>query len=201
MQTLVMQIRALSPAESLAVVLAIAYLLLVIRQNIWCWVCAGLSSTIYVWLLADAKLYMQSILYAFYVAMAVYGWISWRGGAEGDAELPIRVWPFKTHLFASAVMLVFATATGWWLSSYTQAAYPYVDSMTAYAAIWATYLVARKIFENWWYWLIIDIVSIGIFWSRGLELTAALFVLYVILIPVGMLQWWKTYRAQSEHGS
>lgn len=191
------EIRAQSPAESLAVILAMAYLLLVIRQNIWCWVCAGISSSIYVWLFVVANLYMESMLYAFYVGMALYGWFTWRAGELDGEHLPIRVWPVRTHVVAGIIIFMLAAAIGWCLSRYTQAAFPYIDSMTTFAAIWATYLVARKVFENWWYWLLIDLVSIAIYWSRGLELTAVLFVLYVLLIPVGMLQWRKAYRAQA----
>ena len=143
---------------------------------------------------------MESLLYAFYVGMAVYGWITWKRGEQDDTQLPISVWPLKTHLVAAIVVLLLATATGWYLSNFTEAAYPYVDSMTTYAAIWATFLVARKVLENWWYWLLIDVVSIAIYWARGLELTALLFVAYVILIPIGLLQWLKTYRLQTAEG-
>ena len=191
------QLQVLSPAETLAVILAIAYLLLVIRQNIWCWICAGISSAIYVWLFIEARLYMESVLYAFYVGMAVYGWIIWNGSGKDDAELPVRVWPLKLHVVAMLTIVALASATGWYFSNFTNAAYPYVDSMTTFAAIWTTFLVARKVLENWWYWLLIDVVSVAIYWSRGLELTALLFVLYVILIPVGLLQWRKAYRSQA----
>ena len=188
----------LSPAETLAVVLSIAYLLLVIRQNIWCWLCAGISSAIYVWLFIGARLYMESLLYAFYVGMAVYGWMIWK--RSDDDELSISVWSLNTHAVALLVILAFAMVTGWYLSNFTDAAFPYIDSLTTFAAIWATFLVARKVLENWWYWLVIDLVSIAIYWARGLELTSVLFIVYVILIPFGMLQWRKSYRLQSLQG-
>ena len=139
---------------------------------------------------------MESLLYAFYVGMAAYGWMIWSRGKKDD-EFPVVVWSLHTHVVAMLVISLLATATGWYLSNFTQAAYPFIDSFTTFAAIWATFLVARKVLENWWYWLLIDLVSIAIYWSRGLELTAALFVVYVILIPVGLLQWRKTYRLQS----
>ncbi len=198
LQTLVSQLQLLSPAESVAVVLAVAYLLLVIRQNIWCWLCAGLSSAIYIWLFVVAKLYMESLLYAFYVGMAIYGWIIWR--RSNDDQLTISIWSLNTHAVALLVISALATASGWYLENFTEAAYPYIDSLTTFAAIWATFLVARKVLENWWYWLVIDLVSIGIYWTRGLELTAVLFVFYVILIPIGMRQWRKAYRLQAVHG-
>ena len=183
--------------ELLAVILAIAYLLLVIRQNIWCWICAGISSAIYVWLFIGARLYMESFLYGFYVAMAVYGWVTWQRGGSDEADLPVRMWPLRIHAAAVAAIMVLAVTSGSLLETYTDAAYPYIDSLTTFAAIWATFLVARKVFENWWYWLLIDAVSIFIYWTRELELTALLFVIYVLLIPIGMTQWLRSYRAQS----
>lgn len=186
-----------SPAETVAVVLAIAYLILVIRQNIWCWICAGFSSAIYVWLFIEARLYMESLLYAFYVGMAVYGWVTWNRGGDDNVKLLIDVWPRKTHAVAVTVIIACASVSGWYFSNYTDAAYPYVDAMTTFAAIWATFLVARKVLENWWYWLVIDVASVAIYWTRDLQLTAILFVVYVALIPIGLLQWRKTYRSQA----
>ena len=190
---LLQQARAFSMLEVTAVVLAVAYLLLQIRQNIWCWLCAFVSSAIYVLLFIDAKLYMESGLYVFYVAMAVYGWMVWTRGERGGA-LPVSRWPLSIHIAAVLTIIGLSALFGTALSRYTQAAFPYVDSATTFAALWTTYLAARKVLENWWYWLVIDVVSIGIYWSRGLELTAVLFVLYVVMIPFGLLAWTRSYR-------
>lgn len=187
-ESLFEQVRAISLLELLAVVLAIAYLLLVIRQNIWCWACAGISSAIYVWLFVEARLYMESLLYLFYVAMAIYGWRVWFH-ARNESELSVSSWSSRIHALAMLIIVAMAAVSGWLLLQYSNAVYPFTDSLTTFAAIWASFLVARKVFENWWYWLVIDIVSIFIYWSRGLELTALLFVFYVALIPVGMRQW------------
>lgn len=193
--TLVDQLSAWSPAEGAAVVFAILYLLLAIRENIWCWFCAGVSTAIYVWLFADAKLYMESLLNVFYFGMAVYGWYVWSGGREGDDDLPVTVWPPWVHASALVAISLLVWLAGGWLSRNTDAAYPFVDSATTFAAIWATFLVARKVLENWWYWLVIDFVSVFIYWSRDLELTAVLFVLYVVMIPFGLMSWTRSYRA------
>jgi nicotinamide mononucleotide transporter len=69
--------------------------------------------------------------------------------------------------------------------------------MTTWSAIWATFLVARKVLENWWYWLVIDTVSVFIYWARDLQLTSLLFVLYVILVPIGLLNWTRSWREQA----
>lgn len=188
---------ALRVTELTAVCLAVAYLVLAIRQNIWCWLCAAISTALYVYLFAGARLYMESLLNVFYFGMAIYGWIVWRGSNTGD-ELPVSVWPSKIHGVAIAVIAGLAAGTGLLLAVYTDAAYPFVDSATTFGAFWATFLVARKVLENWWYWLVIDVASVAIYWMRGLEATAVLFVVYVFLIPIGLVAWTRSYRRQHE---
>lgn len=182
------QFNALSPPEVGAVVLAIAYLLLAIRQNIWCWPCAAVSTAIYVLLFIEARLYMEALLNVFYFGMAVYGLWVWRGGAQ-HRQPPVTVWPLQWHAAAIGTIVVASLSSGFLLATYTDAAFPYVDSMTTFAAIWATFLVARKVLENWWYWLLIDVVSVFIYWNRGLELTSMLFAVYVVMIPFGLVTW------------
>jgi nicotinamide mononucleotide transporter len=151
MGDLIEQLRQWSPLELAAVTSALLYLVLAIRQNIFCWMFAGISTAIYVYLFVVAQLYMESALNVFYFL----------------------------------------------LDTRTDAAFPYIDSLTTWSAIWATFLVARKVLENWWYWLVIDVASVFIYWSRGLELTALLFVVYVIMIPFGLISWTRSYREAS----
>ena len=193
---LVAEMRAFAPLEFVAVLLAIAYLLLAIRQNIWCWACAGFSTAIYVWLFIDAKLYMESVLNGFYFVMAIYGWAVWRAGRTADHERPVVRWPVRIHTIAIAVILATSFVNGYLLSRISDAAFPYVDSLTTWSAIWATFLVARKVLENWWYWLLIDTASVFIYWTRELPLTALLFIVYVIMIPFGLVAWSRSMREQ-----
>ena len=195
--TLAEQASTYSLIEFIAVLLAIAYLLLAIRQNIWCWLCAGISSAIYVYLFVDAKLYMESVLNVFYFAMAIYGWVVWTSGRAGTGDLPVVVWPVTQHAVAIVAILMISAANGYLLQKFTDAVYPYIDSLTTWGAMWATFLVARKVLENWWYWLVIDLVSIFIYWSRELELTAMLFIIYVIMIPFGLVSWTRSWRRQA----
>jgi nicotinamide mononucleotide transporter len=180
--------------QAVAVIAAVLYLLLAIRQNIWCWFFAGISTAIYVALFVHARLYMESALNVFYFAMAVYGWHVWYSGRSDDQELPISVWSLRVHAAAIGAITVASLASGYLLDEHTDAAFPYIDSLTTWAAIWATFLVARKVLENWWYWLVIDIASIFIYWVRDLQLTSLLFVVYVILIPFGLISWTRSWR-------
>ena len=190
------QFSALPKAELLAVILAIAYLLLAIRENIWCWLCAGISTAIYVVIFIGARLYMESLLNVFYFGMAIYGWSVWYFGRSDGHELPVSVWRLTRHAYAIAAIVTAGLISGYLLDRYTDAAFPYLDSLTTWAAIWATFLVARKVLENWWYWLVIDIVSIFIYWSRDLQLTSMLFAVYVVMIPFGLVSWTRSWREE-----
>ncbi len=194
------QLRALSALEAIAVLAAVAYLLLAIRRNIWCWFFAAVSTAIYVGLFIGAKLYMESLLNVFYLAMAVYGWYVWRAGGNRESELPVTKWPLPAHAAAVAGIAAAAALIGFLLDRYSDAAFPYADSATTVAAIWTTFLVARKVLENWWYWLAIDSVSIYLYWARDLQLTALLFVLYVALVPIGLVAWRRAY-AEQQHAA
>lgn len=201
MAAILEQWRSLSGVEVVAVLLAVAYLLLLIRQHIACWACAIVSSGIYVGIFVEARLYMEALLYVFYVGMAVYGWWVWaaRGpdqhGPDQD-KLPVVRWSFKVHIAALLGISVLVLTVGWLLSK-TDAAYPYADSATTFAALWATFLVARKVLENWAYWLVIDAASAVIYWQRGLELTTLLYIVYLLFIPFGWWAWTQSFRRQS----
>ena len=188
------QARAFSGLEIVAVVAAVLYLLLAIRENIWCWLFAGISTAIYVYLFINARLYMESALNVFYFGMAIYGWSVWYFGRTPEHELPVSVWPLPVHSYAITAVIALSLISGYLLSRYTDAAFPYIDSLTTWAAIWATFLVARKVLENWWYWLIIDAASVVIYWMRDLQLTSLLFVAYVIMIPFGLISWTRSWR-------
>jgi len=181
-------VAATSPWEVAAVFLAIVYLLLAIREHPGCWPAALLSSLIYAGLLGSEQLYMEAALQVFYVAMAVYGWWAWRPAAEGGA-LVVHVWSWRRHALALLLVAMLSLGSGRLLGMTTDAALPYLDSAITWASLLATWMVARKVLENWLYWFVIDSLSLGVFLNRGLYLTAALFTVYLVLIVIGYRRW------------
>jgi len=175
--------------EWLAVLLALGYLALAIRLSRWCWLCALASAGLYTVVMYDAALYMESALQVFYMLLAVYGWTQWQPGADGLPQRPVTAWPPAFHLPVCTAILLLAIASGGLLAHFTAAAFPYADSLTTWGAVAATWLTARKVLQSWHYWFCIDGLSVYLYWQRDLMLTAALFVLYLVLIVVGYRAW------------
>ena len=183
--------------ETLAVVLGIGYLLLAMRESSLCWYCAFFSTALYVWIFGDVSLYMESALNVYYMAMAIYGWLQWqRGGADKSGVKIIR-WTARQHILGVAIILAASVTSGYLLSSNTAAKLPYLDSVTTWGSVFTTIMVAQKVLENWLYWIVINSVSIYLYIDRGLDQTAAMFFLYLVLATIGFLTWKKAYDTQN----
>jgi len=187
-------LRGASLLEAIAVVLALIYLVLAIREISLCWFAAFASSVLSIFVFVAAQLYMQSALQVFYAAMAIYGWLQWTRGVGAHAGSPaqIHMWPMRRHLLALCCISLASAAFAWALS-YTSQAMPAVDSFVTIASILTTWMVANKLLENWVYWFVIDSISVYLYLSQGLLLYAGLFVLYVVLVVIGFRQWRAEY--------
>jgi nicotinamide mononucleotide transporter len=179
-----------------AVVFAIAYLVLAIRQNVLCWPAALISVTLSLVLFYEAKLYMEAALQVFYIAMAIYGWYQWRRGGAGHSGVKITLWSKRTHALVIAAVIVLSVGFGAILAARTDAALPYADSFTTIGALVATYMVTKKVLENWAYWFVLDSVAVFVYVARDLYLYALLFVLYLVLIVIGYRRWRRDFRAE-----
>lgn len=180
---------AIPPAEWVAVLLAFGYLLLAVRQNAWCWACAIASSAIFLVLFARGGLVMQAVLQVFYVAMGAYGWWAWRRGGEARTSLPVTRWSRRRHAAALGVLLLLTAANGWLIARAQGGLVPYVDAFVAWVSMLATWLVARKVLENWIYWIVVDSVAAALYWTQGFHATAVLFVVYVLIAVRGYFAW------------
>ncbi len=183
---LLAEVAALWPWEALAVALAVAYLALAIRESLWCWVAGAASSAIYLALFYRAALYMESVLQLFYIGIAAYGWLHW---ARPALQLPVITWRPAQHARALGLMAVLGGANGALLAAFTPAALPYLDALIAWGSVVTTWMVARKVLENWVYWFVIDGLSVYIYMRRGLWLTSGLFVVYLVMIVSGYRAW------------
>jgi len=187
-------IKATSLIEWLAVVTGIIYVVLASKRMISCWFFAFVSSSLFVYLCFISQLYIESILQVFYVAMAILGWFSWK--KSNVDEVDIQVKSVNYHLLNILFSGIVAFLLGYIFDIYTSQANPYIDAITTCYSLLATYMVTKKILENWIYWIVIDIVSIYLYSQRGYNLTAVQYALFTLLALYGFWIWKKTYKKQ-----
>ena len=126
--------------------------------------------------------------------MAFLGWYLWKKNAENKEE--VKKWNLSNHVINITLSTIATLLLGYLFARYTDQANPYVDAFTTSFSLAATFMVTRKILENWIYWILIDIVSIYLYAERGLQLTAMLFLIFTILAIVGYFSWLKKYNVQ-----
>lgn len=179
--------------ELLGSVLSIIYLYLSIKQKASLWIFGFLCSALYVVVFFQSKFYADMSLQFYYLGVSVFGWISWKAGKqENRKELPVK----RTTPLSGAIILIIALVLYFLyyfiLSEYTDSPLPKADSFTTALSIVATWMLARKMIEHWWLWIIVDSVSAGLYFYRALYPTAILFVIYTIMAIIGYLQWKKS---------
>jgi len=174
--------------EIIAVILAIVYLILAVKQNIWCWTAWIMSSCLYCYIMYSVGLYMESGLQVFYIVMGFYGWSQW-SKAKPESVYEVFTWTPIQHILSILLILFLTVSSGYLLDRFTEAALPFWDALTTWGAIVTTYMVAKKILENWIYWFVIDLISVFLFASRELYLTAFLFFSYLFIIVIGYRSW------------
>jgi nicotinamide mononucleotide transporter len=178
--------------EQVAVLCALIYVLLISFRSQWGWLFATISSFVYIFICYIGKLYLETGLQVFYVAMAIYGWYEW-SDAEDEVQEGIVQWKLKTHAYLIIGGLFLVLITGVIVNSYTDQANPFMDAFTTIFSLVATYMVTKKVLENWLYWIVIDMVAVILYVNRGLELSGGLYLFYTIISVFGYFNWNKTY--------
>lgn len=204
----------MSPAEITGTVLGVLGVALMIRQNIWGWPVGLVQVAVYAWVFYGAKLYSDAILQGFFFVIQGYGWWHWARGngararvlhRSGDGGTPpasverseVAAPPSLpvTRLSAAAIGGWIALGTvvtlGWgtYMQRATDAALPHWDAFILVFSLIAQWLQARKKLECWAGWLVVDTVAIGLFWVRGLQLTAGLYVIFWVMALWGWCEW------------
>ena len=174
--------------ESVAVFFSILYVILALKESIWCWGAATISVTLYIYICYTAQLYPETGLQVFYLLMAFYGYYQWN---KNDSTLQIQQWTTTKHLLILLIGALLTFLMGFYFTIYTNAAMPLVDSFTTVFSVFATYMVTKKVLGNWLYWIVIDAVSVYLYFSRDLHLTSLLFIVYTVIAIFGYFSWLK----------
>ena len=172
-------------------ILSLIYLYLSIKQKVSLWVFGFLASALYVIVFFDSKLYADMSLQVYYLVVSIYGWINWKRGKE-EKELPATVTTRKTWLQLALATIGIYFIYYFVLRYFTDSTIPKSDSVVGALSIIATWMLARKLIDNWIVWIVVDAFCVGLYLYKELYTTAGLFVVYTIMAVVGYFQWKKT---------
>lgn len=190
----------MDPFEATGLVSGLLCVLLLIRQNIWNWPIGLLYSLVSVVVFYRARLYAELPLQMFYIVMNGYGWYYWAfakrpARATENEPLPVTNIASRTALILVVIVILATAATGWLFANRTNAALPYWDSAATTMSFAAMWMTARKQIENWYVWLVVDILETGIYLVKGIELYA---VLYCVYIGMAVAGWWAWRSSQRQ---
>jgi nicotinamide mononucleotide transporter len=182
--------------EALAAAGNLAYTVLMLYERRVGWLFGIVASALGVALFLQQQVYAQAALSGYYVAMGLYGWWSW--GSNGSGRLPItsRPLPFHAAMIAGGALLALALAFA--LNLLPDARFTALDGFATAFSLLATWMLARKILENWAYWIVADLVAIALYLLLGLWWYAALYIVYVAISARALVRWhreWKAYQA------
>ena len=184
----------MSGIEAAAFILGVLNVLLLVRRSIWNYPFGIAMVSLYAVVFFEAKLYSDALLQIFFLVVQIYGWMHWvrARAAEGEIRVETLSNPARLAILAAAA----AATIGWGslMQAYTDASYPFWDASVAMLSVTAQILLARRYLENWALWVVVDLLSIGLYAAKGLWLTLILYVIFLGLATWGLWQWNKVRR-------
>ncbi len=191
--------------EIFGAVTGILYVIFEIRQNIWLWPVGIITSGVYIWVFFTGKLYADMSLQGYYLAVSILGWYWWVRGAgrraQGAGErkneygkLKVTRLSMMNGIILSSVFIVLFFILWLVLSKLTDSPVPVCDSFITSLSIIATWMLARKIYEHWYLWIVVNTASIILFFTRGLYPTVILYIVYCAMSFVGLKEWRKSLK-------
>ena len=175
--------------EVVGAVTGVVAVWLTTRQKIWCWPVGIVSVLLYVLVFYEARLYATMGLQVVYAGLAIYGWYAWTKGGQGDGPLLVSRASSRTRLVAAGVGAALTLGLGTWLGMRTDEALPFTDAAVTSVSLIAQWMQTRKLIDNWWLWLAVDAVYVGMNLSQGLVPTAGLYAVYTALAVAGLREW------------
>lgn len=186
----------MSILEVVAVAFGIVSVWLSTRQNILSWPTAIVNVALFGVLFFHTRLYADMGLQVVYLLLSIYGWHQWLYGGRQRTRLPVtRATPGLLAILG-LVDLVAWVALASVLHRYTNAAIPWLDSFLTTTSLVAQWMMTRKILENWTVWIVLDLVYVPMFVSRGLWFTAVNYAVYLGLAFIGFRDWRRSLQGQ-----
>jgi nicotinamide mononucleotide transporter len=184
--------------EMIAAITGILGVSLVIRQTIWAWPIGIISVVLYAYILFHAKLYSDVLLHIGYIILNAYCWYTWLSQDKSDQKEAAFVKKIsRTGMLVLFFILMSVSAVlGHIMATQTDADLPYWDAFVVIMSFISQILLANKYILAWYGWVMVNILSIGIYWVKALYPTTILYAVYLGLAIIGVIKWQKVYRTQ-----
>jgi nicotinamide mononucleotide transporter len=189
-----MRCRAMSPLEATAVALGLANIALIVRRSPWNYPFGIAMVVLYAQIFWDARLFSDAGLQVFFLVVQLYGWVAWVRHREGDGSVAVRELGRSGRFGWAIVSLLVTLAWGTVMHRMTTASLPYWDASVAVLSVIAQLLMTWRYVENWWWWIAVDVLSIGLYAAKGLWLTAGLYTVFLVIAVIGLRQWQRHLR-------
>lgn len=184
--------------EIIAVVVSAAGVWLTARRSLWNYPFSLLSVVLYAHIFYSVRLYSDMALQGIFAAALIYGLAEWTRHRERHGTVRVSH-ATLTEVVAGAVCgVALALVVGWYTSTHTDAAMPWLDAAMFAGSLVASWWSARRRIENWLLWIVVDCIYIGMYVAKGLLLTALLYAAFVGLAVVGLRRWRIAYAAQQD---
>lgn len=182
--------------ELFAALTGFVYIYFSINEKIWLWPWGIATSSFLVVVFFTSKFYADMGLQVYYVVISIYGWAHWarKGKLFEEKNLPVIKLNFALSLRLLLISILIFITIAFILIRFTDSPIPWWDSFTTSLSIVATWMLARKYIEQWLIWILVDMVSTGLYIYRELYITAILMTVYGILAIVGYRVWKKSLR-------
>jgi len=179
------------PIEMMAVFCGLANVSLIIRRSIWNYPFGFLMVVLYARIFYDYQLYSDALLQVYFFLIQFYGLYYWLKGRADDGKIIVEYLPRTKYTVYFGIALIGWLALSSLMSNFTDASYPFWDGAIAALSVLAQFLLSRRHIESWYLWIVVDLLAIGLFYTKGLEPTAALYGVFLVLATIGLLQWIK----------
>lgn len=178
--------------------LGLLYLWLEYRANIWVWIVGAIMPMVHGMLYLQSGIYADAAMQLYYVAAGIYGLFVWlRGEKRSEKRVDIQHTPKKWIFSLVAVYVVLHISLYFLLTEFTDSRVPLFDSMSTALSIVAMWMLSRKLVEQWLVWLVVDMISVGLYLYKGIPITAMLYMLYCALAVAGYMRWRKQVLIKS----
>jgi nicotinamide mononucleotide transporter len=194
-----------SYVEFIGTVLGLISVFLAARANIFTWPTGIANAIFFLIIFYQIQLYSDMFLQMYFCAMGVYGWVTWKYRAEHQ-QSAIRTLSNSNRLKLAGLISVAVLLIGTLISQIhlilpqvfqKPATFPYIDTFIAVCSVLAVILLARRIFETWVLWVLVDITSIGLYYVKGVKLIAVEYVIFLGLAVLGIISWYRLWKSEA----